>query len=240
MNTNTAQLHDINEAIVRKGAEALARILTNERKARDDWYAVGAGLMVGRELAPKDRDFSAWCRENGYVMDARERSEAVWMLKHREDVEAFLSSNNWKSNLAHPTAVHAKCRKHCEWVRSGRTPRQPKVKAEDEVKTLSETAQHKVERLAKALADGIAQAEIKVAKEKMAAEYRARMQPEINHFNEEIERYKRLSKPFKAWLTDEEFKLILGCLHPDREALAERKAKAFDIFNKMKQRALAQ
>lgn len=33
-----------------------------------------------------------------------------------------------------------------------------------------------------------------------------------------------------AALTPEEFKLILSCLHPDREASEERKTKAFAIF----------
>ncbi len=34
-------------------------------------------------------------------------------------------------------------------------------------------------------------------------------------------------------LTPEEFKLILSCLHPDREAPVERKTKAFAIFKRL-------
>ena len=36
------------------------------------------------------------------------------------------------------------------------------------------------------------------------------------------------------FMTEEEFKIVLSCLHPDREASKERKTKAFDIFNRLK------
>ncbi len=36
-----------------------------------------------------------------------------------------------------------------------------------------------------------------------------------------------------AALTPEEFKLILSCLHPDREAPVERKTKAFAVFKRL-------
>lgn len=39
-------------------------------------------------------------------------------------------------------------------------------------------------------------------------------------------------KHVDAYITEDEFRLIRSCLHPDREADPERKRKAFDLFNR--------
>jgi glutamyl-tRNA reductase len=41
-------------------------------------------------------------------------------------------------------------------------------------------------------------------------------------------------KRLDAWMTEEEFKLVLGCLHPDSTPSHERKARAFAVFNRLK------
>lgn len=41
----------------------------------------------------------------------------------------------------------------------------------------------------------------------------------------------------KAFMNDQEYKLVLGCLHSDKESSPERKNKAFAIFKRMREAA---
>ena len=76
--------------------------------------------------------------------------------------------------------------------------------------------------------------EVRLAVDKGMEEDRARLR-EVR--KKQVQRNKHLdamAARINFFMTEEEFKIVLSCLHPDREAPKERKEKAFDIFNRLK------
>jgi hypothetical protein len=105
-----------------------------------------------------------------------------------------------------------------------------------EIRTeVPESMQAKFDRLikqAEASLRATIEAEIRKRVEDRVGEIRDRMhqkEMELTSF----ERRLQARAQREGFMKTEEFKLILGCLHPDRESPPDRKSKAFDLFNKM-------
>jgi hypothetical protein len=59
----------------------------------------------------------------------------------------------------------------------------------------------------------------------------------LQHANERMRQAEQRMKTFDAWMTQEEFKIVLGCLHPDRQPEDQRPKydRAFQIFKRLEQ-----
>jgi hypothetical protein len=64
-------------------------------------------------------------------------------------------------------------------------------------------------------------------------ERRARFRKREKEVEKKIEQAIKLKAGVKAFMTEQEYKLVLGCLHPDRECTPDRKRKAFLIFKRL-------
>jgi transposase-like protein len=93
--------------------------------------------------------------------------------------------------------------------------------------TLPPSAQEKLQRA------------IKQVLRKHEAEYERRVQEGVKqvidktvlpHYNKKMDEFDEVIKSRKGVLTNEEFKLILSCLHPDQSASPERLREAFNLF----------
>lgn len=113
-----------------------------------------------------------------------------------------------------------------------------------EALTLSETAQAKFDRLlakaTKTLQDSYQlqlDAAVKAEVDKRLEVERKWYEERTKEATEEITQYAARSKSLDHWMTETEFKLVLGCLHPDRQSESERAKydKAFQIFKRLEQ-----
>lgn len=68
--------------------------------------------------------------------------------------------------------------------------------------------------------------------EEVAAEL-ARLREASDRAHKEHMRYLTIVKGVKAQLSHEDYRYLLGVLHPDREPTPEKRAKAFDIVRKL-------
>lgn len=94
---------------VSDGREAWSRIKTGVRMMRDDWLKVGEALAVGRAENPSHQAFGGWCDANGFGdIDARVRSDALWLAKNRQAVFR-ISEDGGKDN--NPQAIRSAYRK---------------------------------------------------------------------------------------------------------------------------------
>lgn len=119
-------------------------------------------------------------------------------------------------------------------------PRTPTVVAkqapslQDEVSTLSETARQKFERLVKRL---LAEFDYEVGKRVREAipERIKALDEQKAELAAEVADWQLRNKAVHEWMTHEEYRLVLGCLHPDRQAadMPERTGRAFDIFRRL-------
>lgn len=78
-----------------------------------------------------------------------------------------------------------------------------------------------------------AKEKLRAENEKVLAEQRERFDKRAAEIREAEARIDKRLRGLDEWITMEEYKLIRGCLHPDREATAARKAKAFHAFCKL-------
>ena len=107
---------------------------------------------------------------------------------------------------------------------------------ESEIKAQPEKVQERIERLVTEklnFAKVQLQATFNAEVEAKAALERQRFSEEIHKAEELQSEYAVRVKSLDCWLTKEEYQIVLGCLHPDREATPERKGRAFDIFRKL-------
>ena len=94
---NTAII-PLQQAIVLRGQRAWGRIKSTAAEQRQLWREVGEALNYGRALHPSNQAFGAWCKEEGFDMDARDRSDAMWFA-------ATPSSHDANTSLTHPRAI---------------------------------------------------------------------------------------------------------------------------------------
>lgn len=94
---NNTQLIVITDAAVARGQAAWGRIKATAEEQRELWRRVGEALNVGRKQHPSNQAFGKWCKEMGFDMDARVRSDAMW----------FASSvfQPLEHDLTHPTRI---------------------------------------------------------------------------------------------------------------------------------------
>jgi hypothetical protein len=120
-----------------------------------------------------------------------------------------------------------------------------------EVRTLPERAQAKLERLLAKQAKVQEQANVLEVERRVTIELDRRMAAErkrienedkstvqaLQSANARMREAELRMKTFDAWMTQEEFKIVLGCLHPDRQPEAQRPKydRAFQIFNRLQQ-----
>jgi hypothetical protein len=120
-----------------------------------------------------------------------------------------------------------------------------------EVRTLPERAQAKLERLLAKQAKVQEQSMVLEVERRVTIELDKRMADErrqianqkassllaLQSANERLRESELRMKTFDAWMTQEEFKIVLGCLHPDRQPEDQRPKydRAFQIFNRLQQ-----
>ncbi|OXI91592.1 hypothetical protein CFB40_02465 [Burkholderia sp. AU31652] len=92
----------LTSAVVLRGQRAWGRIKATAAEQRQLWKEVGEALMVGRKEHTSNQEFGKWCVEMGFDMDARVRSDAMWLAAN------WSSSNNWKTGDTHPTAIRTR------------------------------------------------------------------------------------------------------------------------------------
>ncbi|MEW7987871.1 MAG: MT-A70 family methyltransferase [Candidatus Thiodiazotropha sp.] len=78
---------------VQQGRDAWARIKDTGRKLREDWLILAAALDVGRQQFITEsgglnkKAFGQWCEREGFGdLDARERSDTLWLLDNRDSI----------------------------------------------------------------------------------------------------------------------------------------------------------
>ena len=108
-----------------------------------------------------------------------------------------------------------------------------------EIESLTETAKAKVERVAKAEVRRLQELywqDITAEVAKRTEPERERLATERQKALYEQERWRALSSKLSAHMTQDEFRLVLGCLHPDKQPAdrQERYGRAFDIFNRLR------
>ena len=108
-----------------------------------------------------------------------------------------------------------------------------------EIAALSETAQTRVDRIAKAEVRRLQEAywlEIAAGVLKRTEPERERLAAERQKALDEQARWRTLSSKLSAHMTQDEFRFVLGCLHPDKQPAdrQERYGRAFDIFNRLR------
>lgn len=62
-----------------KRGRAWSRIKSTAAEQRQLWREVGEALLVGRRMHKSDKLFGQWCRAQGFDMDRRYRSAAMWL-----------------------------------------------------------------------------------------------------------------------------------------------------------------
>lgn len=86
----------LTDAVVLRGARAWQRIKSTAAEQRQLWREVGEALNYGRALHPSNQAFGHWCVQQGFDMDPRTRSDAMWFSASYDDP---------KTSLTHPTAI---------------------------------------------------------------------------------------------------------------------------------------
>ena len=56
-------------------------------------------------MYPANQAFGAWCVIEGFDMDARVRSNAMWLAEHWDS-----SSHGWKTDMTHPSRIRSEHR----------------------------------------------------------------------------------------------------------------------------------
>jgi hypothetical protein len=205
-----------------------------------------------------DKVFNAWVVSNGLhaspAKSRHTRTDAMWLAEHWAEVSQILvDAAHPLHNINAPHQFRQACRKAgYEWAvaipeRAGAPVKLSRAKrelseVEEEAKTLPESARAKLERLAekerKAL-DARFSVEVETAV-KAQVEERVALQKEF--YIAKLEKTNELNatlaarlKTLDAWMTEAEFKAVLGCLHPDRqpEDQREKYGKAFQIFKRL-------
>jgi hypothetical protein len=97
-----AQLITLSSATVLRGKRAWTRIKSTAAEQRQLWREVGEALCEGRRMYPANQAFGAWCVNEGFDMDARVRSDAMWLAQNWA-----ASSTSWKTGDTHPTHIRA-------------------------------------------------------------------------------------------------------------------------------------
>jgi hypothetical protein len=240
---------------------ALSRISDAGKRTREDWRAYGDQLLTKRRaLKGDDKAFGKWVKANGLdcgpAKRAYDRADAIWLAEFWQQISDFyISTGANVENINHPRRLRQACRKAgCEWAvsipsRAGSPVKLTRAKRElsevaEEAKTLPESARAKLERLAekerKAL-DARFSIEVETA---VKAQVEERVALQKKFYIEKLEKTNELNatlaarlKTLDAWMTEAEFKTVLGCLHPDRqpEDQREKYGKAFQIFKRLEE-----
>lgn len=244
-----------------KAAKALARIADAEASAgdavnrtREDWMEYGEQLLDAKNTIAGKKEFGQWIKANGLdlgVAKHREvRRNAMWLAAHR----AELHMCNSELRNHHPTHIRQECRKDgYDWaqttpkVATRATAKRSQILAKvasDHDEVMREVA--KLPKSTQAVFTSLFEKEVKALRAQFSQELKAevdkRLASEKALYEQATERMKSLheelgirEKKLDEWMTQEEFKIILGCLHPDRqsEEARERYNKAFQIFKRL-------
>ena len=135
-----------------------------------------------------------------------------------------------------PALLAAQTCDYDKLYREGKTLDDKYAEHKTEVATLPETAKQKFERLIKREVDLLNESfKIQVRKEfeRSMPERLAEVEAQSQRLTREIKKYQVMRDGIGLFMTEEDYKLILGVCHPDREAEKERKEKAFIIMRKL-------
>lgn len=103
---NMSTLIPHTDSIVVRGISAWSRIKTTAAEQRQLWREVGEALLVGRAQNPSNQAFGLWCEDKGFDMDARVRSDAMWLAQNWESC-----SIEWKTGDTHPSNIRTEFKK---------------------------------------------------------------------------------------------------------------------------------
>ena len=107
-----------------------------------------------------------------------------------------------------------------------------------EAETLTESAKQKLERIAaneKALLNDMFRAEVRKEFERSQPERLAELENLEKKREAEIRRFQMQREGIGQFMTIDEYRLVKGVCHPDREADKERKEKAFNIMQRLEE-----
>jgi hypothetical protein len=105
-----------------------------------------------------------------------------------------------------------------------------------DVASLSETAQRKFERLwqkATTVLQESFRAEVRKEFERTLPDRLADLERQEKNRTSEIRKYQMMRDGIGQFWTEDEYRLVLGVCHPDRESPKERKEKAFILLRKL-------
>lgn len=156
-----------------------------------------------------------------------------------------------EQTVARLVAAIEKCAmRHNQDAASGRLDEETAA-LDAEVRTLPEKMQEKVERLVEKQLKVQEQTIVIEIERRVTIELDKRMADErrrianvdasavvtLQRANDRMREAEQRMKTFDAWMTQEEFKIVLGCLHPDRQPEAQRPKydRAFQIFKRLEQ-----
>jgi len=105
-----------------------------------------------------------------------------------------------------------------------------------EIATQPENVKEKVDRLVQKetqLLRESFQTQVRKEFENTMPDRLAELEKQEQRLTREIKKYQMMRDGIGLFMTEEEYKLVKGVCHPDREADAERKAKAFNVMQRL-------
>lgn len=205
------------------------------RRDREAWRDFGLALLEQRKVIPSHKKFGQWVRDHGLdvgpAASFQTRSDAIWLADHWTVIDSVDIKNN------HPSRVRQECRAAgYPWaVTQGKRREKNAADAKNQpsVKDLLAQIKALTAERDKMIRDFHEAVNTRV-EEKTAAEL-DRYRELTAKLEDELEVQRQKSSKIDSFITLQEWKSVLGCLHPDKPARSvEELTHAFQIFMKTK------
>lgn len=229
---------EVPDVRVARGQQALHRLAEKTKFDLQDWREYGEALQALRERAGTSRaELGRLVKEAGLgaspAQDNRVRSDALWLADHWEDYTHSAYSSY--PNMNHPHYVRQWCRKQkFAWAAPPVDPNKP-AKAKKPKLTKVDLTEANKRLLEKTIAAEKATLD-KLFSQQVQTAVKAALPDAANELArlkalavEEIKAYGMRSHGIGPHLSEENYKFLLGVLHPDREPTVEQRQKGFTI-----------